>query len=304
MPVVSLCLTAAAEPGIASHCCQSDRIVRAGALRKEREHEMTRDSWNLTASQVALSAILAAGIALAPVTIGKTGDRPIATKAAAAQSADGGDDDGVGAEVGADIGGVSADIGADIGSGGVGADIGADIGGGADVGADIGGGSGDDAGGAGGSGGGTESGGDAEDDAAGDEGPGSSAEGPVGSESGGVDDATGDASDRLGILYGDQPGIRPMDRRYSYFTSLDVQTPAFRRYRAAAERNKVAEAGDALSAATVRPITEDLVVHVNEALDVQTALTPGQIVAAANGVPAFHPADSISSAAEELTGNR
>ncbi|HMA14717.1 MAG: hypothetical protein ACM35H_15285 [Bacteroidota bacterium] len=92
-----------------------------------------------------------------------------------------------------------------------------------------------------------------------------------------------------------------MDSRYSYFTSLDLQTPAFRRYRAAAERNSVGEAGDALWAATDRPITEELVVHVNEALDVRTALTPRQIVAAANGVPAFYRTGSTSAAREKLT---
>ena len=89
-----------------------------------------------------------------------------------------------------------------------------------------------------------------------------------------------------------------MDRRYSHFTSIDLQTPAFRRYRSAAERNSLGEAGDALSAATSRPITEDLVVHVNEGLDVRTDLSPRQIVAAANGVPTFHRTGVTSPAAE------
>jgi hypothetical protein len=265
---------------------------------------MTRHSWDVGALRIA-------GTFVAGLTFG------IFATGAAAQSDDGGasvgaDIGGVSADVGVGRGGVSADVGADVGGGraGVGADVG---GGGADVGADIGGGSGGDTGGAGGIGGetggggsggntgGAGSGGDQDGDASGGEDSGNS---PGGSVGGGADDSDGGTGDRAGTLPGDHPGIRPIDRRYSYFTALDVRTPAFRRYRAAAERNRVQEAGDALSAATARPITEDLVVHVNGELDVQTALTPGQIVAAANGVPAYRTTDSISSAADQLTGDR
>lgn len=272
---------------------------------------MTRDSWKAGGSRSAFVTGIALGACMAVV----------AASSAVAQSTDGGGVDigadigGVSADVGVGGGGVSADVGADVGGGGAdvgadiggdGADAGADIGGdGAEAGADIGGESDDDPGNAGGSGGGNASGGGgAADDAGGDDAPGGSPGEAVGSGSGGADDATGGVPDRVGILPGDQPGIRPMDRRYSYFTSLDVRTPAFRRYRAAAERNELGEAGGALAAATARPITEGLVVHVNEELDVQTALTPRQIVAAANGVPGFPGDGAISSAAEELAGER
>ena len=268
---------------------------------------MARHNRDVGALRIAFCAACAAGLAFGTFAAGA-----IVAGSAAAQSDDGGasvgaDIGGVSADVGVGRGGVSADVGADVGGGraGVGADVG---GGGANVGADIGGGSGGDAdgaGGAGGSSGGNSgaagSGGDQGGGAGGNEGSGSSS---GGSAAGGADDVQGGAADRVGVLPGDHPGLRPIDRRYSYFTALDVRTPAFRRYRAAAERNKVREAGDALSAATARPITEDLVVHVNDALDVRTALTPGQIVAAANGVPAFRTTDSISSAADQLTGDR
>ena len=222
------------------------------------------------------------------------------------------------ASVEADIGGVSADVGvgrggvsAEVGAGGIGsvdADIGADAGGGgADVGGEAGAGSRGDGGDGtaggpggsaadnGGSGPGADGGGRTEDSALGGPRGGHSAQRGSGS------DVAGEGtSDRLGNLDADQPGIRPVDRRYSAFATLDVHTPAFQRYRAAAERNSVSEAGDALWAATSRPITEALVVHVHEALDVRTVLTPRQIVAAANGIPALHRTGGLSSP-EKLT---
>src|SRR5690606_28754125 len=98
-----------------------------------------------------------------------------------------------------------------------------------------------------------------------------------------------DSSDQSaagGADHGNHPAATEVDR-HPHFAALDVGTPAFRRYSAAVERNNLPEAGDALSAATDRPVTQDLVAYVNEELGLRTTLTPDQIAAAANGVPGF-----------------
>ena len=98
----------------------------------------------------------------------------------------------------------------------------------------------------------------------------------------------------------DQPGVRPIDRRYTYFTSLSIGTLAFQRYGEAAERNDLQAAGESLSETTGRPVKIDLVEYVNVELGVQTALIARQIAAAANDVPTYETRDEITSTADEL----
>jgi len=288
---------------------------------------MTRDRWESTVSRFALGTAFAAACAFGPFTA-DLGDSPIKMNSAAAQSAgdDGNDDDGndggISADIGADIGGIGADVGADIGGGGVSADVGADVGGGgggvgADVGADVGGGGADGGadvgagnGGAGGGGGGGSGDDDDDGDGDGDSGSGDGAGGSAGdstgggaSSQGGAAGAADDAPGGAGGGRGDHPGIRSAPAPRSYFAALNVETPAFERYSTAAERNDLEAAGAALSAATNRPVTSDLVAYVNDELEVKTALTPREIAAAANGVPALGVSDAVSSAANRLAGS-
>jgi hypothetical protein len=186
--------------------------------------------------------------------------------------------------------GVGAEVG--VGSDGVDADVGADVDAGTDDDTDA----------------------DSDSDGGGDTGTDSDADADAGSDDdAGADVAAGGSSsaddqgaaqpdpDSAAEGLEDQPGVRPLDRRYTHFTSLNVQTAAFQRYGKAAERNDLKAASEALTAATNRPVTIELVDYVNAELDVQTALAARQIAAAANDVPAYRISGEITSAADELT---
>lgn len=293
---------------------------------------MTRDNWHTGTSRYVMAGALAAGIAFTPYSIGLSGESLVMPSSAAAQMSGGGGGGpgGVGVGVGAEVGGVSASVGAEVGSGGAsagadvsaggtGAEVGANVGGGDDGGGDDGGNGGNagggnaGGGGAGGDGGDDGNGGNGGDEADGETGGAGSAAGGAGAAESSTEAAAGTGDDeedggdraaRAGPDRGGPPGVRRIDRRHDPLASLDVRTPAFQRYSAAAERNNLLEAGDALWAATNRPVTPSLVTYVNEKLDIRTALTPDQIAAAANGIPGVRTTDSISSAAEQLTGSR
>jgi hypothetical protein len=244
-----------------------------------------------------VAAALAAGLAAAP---GGLGGGAITLNSAAAQSAGGGAD--LGADAGADVGVGGAEVGAGaevgVGSDGVDADVGADVDAGTDDDTDAD--SDSDGGSDSGSGSDTGTDSDADADAGADDDAGADVA-AGGSSSADDQGAAQPDPDSAAEGLEDQPGVRPIDRRYTYFTSLNVQTAAFQRYGKAAERNDLKAASEALTAATNRPVTIELVDYVNAELGVQTALAARQIAAAANGVPAYRISGEITSAADELT---